>query len=359
MRITALLTTLCVTCCWARAGDGDWRSDVLLECERGMGGTAIGDLDPDAPGNEVAVVNGGGEAWLVRRTAAGWQPERIHKGSGEMIMCAIGDADPRTPGNEFVGVGMVEGEESTTGPGQVLLIRKQDGQWRSERVFEDNHMIHGVAIGDVSQAHAGCEIIACGFNHRVQLIYLYGDTWQHETIYVANDRLKIAHVADVLPEHDGAEVVVCGSDGNVVALWEGKLGWKHEVIFADPIGQSRITAAEPGVLIGGDGGKVTLATRQDATWTTEFLMRDSGKIRGVAIADVDPACPGVELYAGGYSRHVTQLTRDEHGFWTATVIFTAQRPLHHLVAGEFDPAHPGLELVTCGHEGRLIALYPE
>jgi hypothetical protein len=219
-------------------------------------------------------------------------------------------------------------------------------------------MIHGVAIGDVSQAHAGCEIIACGFNHRVQLIYHDDAAWRHETIYVANDRLKIALAADVLPEHEGAEVVVCGSDGNVVALWEGRLGWKHEIIFADPIGQSRVAAGESRVLIGGDGGKVTLATRHGATWATEFLMRDSGKIRGVAIADFNREHPGVELYAGGYSCHVTELARDERGFWTSTVIFTAERPLHHLVAGEFDPRHAGPELVTCGHEGRLIALYP-
>jgi hypothetical protein len=190
------------------------------------------------------------------------------------------------------------------------------------------------------------------------LLYRDEELWQHETIYVGNDRMKITVVADVLAARDGLETLVCGSDGNVVVLWEGKLGWHREVIFADPIGQSRIAAGELSVLIGGDKGKITLARRPDQRWVAEFVARDTGKIRGVAIADVDGDVPGAELYACGYSRNVTQLVQDPHGFWQAKVVFIAQRPLHHLVVGDIDPRHPGPELVTCGHGGRLIALIP-
>jgi hypothetical protein len=77
-----------------------------MESDSGMGGAAIGDLDPSTPGAEVAVVNDAAEAWLVRRADGKWQPERIYAGKGEMIMCAIGDVHPRHPGNEFGGVGM-------------------------------------------------------------------------------------------------------------------------------------------------------------------------------------------------------------------------------------------------------------
>lgn len=85
---------------------------------------------------------------------------------------------------------------------------------------------------------------------------------------------------------------------------------------------------------------------------TEVLARQSSKIRGVAMADVDGRAPGDELYACGYSRKVTQLVQDSAGFWHARMIFTEDKPLHHLVAGEIDGTHPGLELVTCGHSGR-------
>ena len=175
---------------------------------------------------------------------------------------------------------------------------------------------------------------------------------------MANDRMKIAAIADVVAEHEGLEVVVSGSDGRVVALWEGPLGWQHETVYSDRVGQSRVACGEPGVLIGGDGGKVTLARRDGACWHTDCLYRDHAKIRGVAIADVDGGVPGVELYACGYSQRVTQLVQNENGYWISEVIFTDERPLHHLVAGDVDPAHTGPELVTCGHGGRLILLTP-
>jgi hypothetical protein len=343
----------------AAAQEGAWRAEVLLESEHGMGGAAIGDLDPGSPGNEVAVVNAAGEAWMARREADAWQPVRIHQGAGELIMCTIGDVDPRHAGNEFVGVGMVRGEESLTGPGQVLMVHREHGKWVSKQVFEDSHMIHGVAVGDVSSRAAGNEIIACGFNHRVTLLSFVEGKWCPEVIYVANDRMKIAAVGDVLPDRDGLEVVVSGSDGNVVVLWEDRLGWKHEVIYADAAGQSRVACGEFGVLIGGDGGKVTLARRQGGRWTTECLARHSGKIRGVAIADVDKRIAGPELYACGYSRNVTQHVQDADGFWHTRVIHTAERPLHHLVADELNRAKAGVELLTCGHAGKLIVLIPD
>ena len=357
MKACALFIVLCVAA-GAAQSDEAWKSQTLIETDRGMGGAAIGDLDPDSPGNEVAVVNAGGEVWMARRSGATWQSERIHKGAGEMIMCAIGDVDPRYPGHEFVGVGMVRGEESRTGPGQVTMVRKDAGQWVATSLFQDDHMIHGVAVGDVSTRHPGVEIIACGFSHRVTLLWFDGQQWQPEVIYVANDRMKIGAVADVLPEHDGMEVVVSGSDGNAVVLWESELGWKHDVIFSDPIGQSRVAPGKPGILIGGDKGKLTLASRHERRWRTQFIARDSAKIRGVAIADVDPAVPGPELYACGYSTNVTQLTQDGNGYWRSRIIFTAERPLHHLLAGELEPNHPGLELITCGHAGRLFLLTP-
>jgi hypothetical protein len=205
-----------------------------MESDSGMGGAAIGDLDSSTPGNEVAVVNDAAEAWLVRRADAKWQSERIYAGKGEMIMCAIGDADPRHPGDEFVGVGMVEGAESAQGPGHAVLVWKDGERWSNREIFQDDHMLHGVAIGDVSAAHPGNEVVVCGFNHRVQLLYLDRGSWKHETIYVANDRLKIVLVADVLPEHPGLEVVATGSDGRPQVLWEGSSSWHYCAGSEDP-----------------------------------------------------------------------------------------------------------------------------
>lgn len=341
------------------ADAASWRSEVLLESSCDMGGAAIGDLLPESPGNEVAVVNSKGEVWVVRRAGAEWKGERLLKCKGELIMCAIGDVDPRHKGNEVVAVGMVEGEESLGGPRQAVVLHREGDKWVGERAFEDDHMIHGVAIGDICPRHKGNEVVLCGFNHRVRVVAFRKDRWRQKTVYVANDRMKIAADADILPERPGQEAVVSGSDGKAVVLWAGKLGWHHEIVYTDRAGQSRVAVGQPGILIGGDKGKVTLASRAGKQWQTELLGRDAHKIRGVAVGDVDPTREGSEINACGYSARLTQYTRTPKGFWSTKVVFSTQKPLHHLVLGVFIAKHPGPELLTCGHGGKLIAVYPQ
>lgn len=357
MKTTWAFTLITLASAIATA-DQPWRTEVLYQSNHGFSGAAIGDLDPALAGNEVAVVNELGEAWLIGRDGAQWQAQRIHAGGGEMIMAAIGDVDPQRPGNEFVGAGMAAGRESEQGAGQLTLVHKEGDQWKSEVLYRDERLLHGVAIGDVCAAHPGAEVIAASFTHRVQLLCRDGDRFQPETIYVANDRLKIVLAADVLPDRPGLEVLATGGDGRPQVLWEGNLGWRHETLFEDAFGQSRITCGEGGVLVGGDGGKVTLMRRREGRWQSEFLGRDTAKIRGVVLADIDPRVPGVEAYACGYSGNVTQYTQTSAGFWRSRVLYSDPRSLHHLLVGEFDARHEGVELVTCGHGGRVIGLYP-
>lgn len=338
----------------------EWTSRVILSTEEALGGAAIGDLDPDSPGNEVVAVSATGNVWIAKWHGEGWSAKSVKAANGELIMCAIGDVDPDSAGNELVAVGMVDGPESTTGAGQVVVVGREGGAWRAQTIFTDSHMIHGVAIGDVCSKHEGNEIIAAGFNHRVTLLCRteQGD-WQPETIYVANDRLKLAQVGDVLPQRQGLEVLVCGSDGRVVMLSEHVLGWRHETLYESSAGQSRVTIGDGCVLVGGDDGKVALVTRTETGFVADVLGREPGRIRGVAIGDVDQRVAGVEYYATGYGRNVVQYVPMEDGNWSSRVIFTAEKTLHHMVLGDVDPKRPGLELVTCGHGGKLIALWPK
>ncbi len=349
----------------AEAHNDAWAATILLECDEHIGGLAVGDVDPDSPGDEIAAVTETGDVWLIRRNGSNdWQPQRIHAADGELIMCAIGDVDPNSPGNELVAVGMVRGRESQSGPGQVLVLRRDanTGSFTAEQAFVDGHMIHGVAIGDVSARHLGNEIIACGFNHRVTLLSHAGDHWDDEVIYVANDRLKIGLIADIYGERPGMEAMVCGSDGRVVVLHEAALGWRHEVAFESDAGQSRIAKNGMGVLVGGDDGAITLLSRRRDHWWVLPLGRDTAKIRGVAFADAD-GDRSDELYVCGYSGNVTLLVQssEDRTDWHFQVIYSAVVdgtvfPLHHLVAGELDPQRDGEELVTAGHAGRVIML---
>ncbi len=342
-------------------GATTWKSVVLHSVEgAAMGGCAIGDLDATSPGNETAVVDDRGEVWMVKWSGNSWVPECIHKSPGEMIMCAIGDVSAASPGNEFVGAGMKEGEESSRGGGgMATLVYREGNEWKSRPIFQDTHLLHGVTIGDVSAKHPGNEVITCGFNHKVTLLCEENGEWISETIYVANNRQKVLTVGDVLPEHEGDEIIVVGTDGNATVLWEGNLGWCHEVIFYDLAGQSRVTIGDRGVLIGGDKGKITLATREEGRWYTETIGRDSRKIRGVVITDLDLEFPGTEAYTCGYSGRVMQFNCTDKGLWSFTTLHEEDKPLHHLLLGEFFPGNSTSELLTCGHGGRLIMVYPE
>ncbi len=219
-----------------------WSHRVILSLPEGMGGAAIGDLDSACEGNEVAAVTTAGEVWMASRHGDDWKGTCIHRGGGELIMCAIGDADSRRSGNELVAVGMVEGPEALEGAGRVELVYREGDSWRSETIFRDNRMLHGVSVGDVCPDHAGNEIVVCGFNHRVTVLHLEQGKWQAEVIYVGDQRMKITAIADVIEEHAGLEVVTCGTDGKVVLMWKERLGWRHETVFSDTVGQSRFAA---------------------------------------------------------------------------------------------------------------------
>jgi hypothetical protein len=80
----------------------------------------------------------------------------------------------------------------------------------------------------------------------------------------------------------------------------------------------------------------------------------------VAIAELDSDVRGDECYSCGYSGRVIQYSQADRRqqYWQAKVLLTDERPLHHLAVGDFDLEHEGDELVTCGHSGKLIALYP-
>jgi len=337
-------------------GASGWSSRVLLETDRGLGGVVIGDLYADAPGNEIAAVSANGDIWFLRQEGDEWRSQRVHTAGGELIMAAIGDVDPRYSGNEFVGVGMVEGEEALRGAGQALMLHRDGDAWRGQTIFTDSHMLHGVAIGDVSARSAGNEVVVCGFNHRVTLLRQVDGAFVPEVMYVGDDRQKIVTIADALRERGGLEVVVCGSDGRVVVVWEEELGWRHEVIFAGTVGQSRVAVGRTGVLIGGDDGEITFARRVDGRWTHESLGREEGKIRGTALVPTGDHLGREKLFAAGYACRVVELRLDGAGNKQSVEIYKDEKPLHHLVAGELDHGGRLPELLTCGHGGRLIML---
>ena len=82
-----------------------------------------------------------------------------------MIQCAVGDADPARPGDELVAVGMKAGTEGGGGPGEAHLVYREGDAWRTETIFEDVALLHGVGVGEIDPDHEGAEVLVVGFSN--------------------------------------------------------------------------------------------------------------------------------------------------------------------------------------------------
>jgi len=97
VRELALLALLLASC--GASAESGWVVEVAMSVSHKLGSCAVGDLDGDKPGNEIAEVGENGDIHLAWREPGGWKQIQIAPLQGEMIQCAIGDADPARPGN--------------------------------------------------------------------------------------------------------------------------------------------------------------------------------------------------------------------------------------------------------------------
>jgi len=296
--------------CASAEEDAAWRTETALAAPAKLNGCAIGDVDPRWPGREIAVVAAGGEVFVVRRDGDGWKHERVARVDGEMIQCAIGDVDPRWPGRELAVVGMKTGEESAAGPGAAYVVRfdAEAGAWKTERVFEDPRLIHGVCIGDLDPDRPGREMLCVGFSARATLVARDGDTWK------AMPAGELAGAGKTAVPYRGGAAVACQS-GALVHMRKTAGGWTSKVLDRAPGGRARIATDGRRLLCGRDDGALDLvAPAPDGSAGKRLkLHQEQGKLRGAALGDVDPDAPGLEAATAGYSGRVTVLYPQENG----------------------------------------------
>jgi hypothetical protein len=316
-------------------GAAAWERTVLLSTGTKLGGCAIGDLDPERPGDEIAVVAGNGEVWIASRAGDRWTGSAVARVGGEMIQCAIGDADLESPGLELVVVGMREGSEDSGGPGRAHLIRAVPGGWAVERIFDDASLLHAVCI-------ANGAVFVAGFSGRAFRLVRSPNGWRADPIAELPGAAKAAAVV-------GDGVAFACNDGSLVHVARDGAGFTSRVVDKRRAGRARLASDGRRLLVADDDGQLSLlAPGVDA----ERVYKSREKLRGAVLADLDPAVEGAELATAGYDRQVVLLRHVGDGFQSLVL---AQEPdrLHHLACGELDPA-PGLELVAVGFGGDLV-----
>ncbi len=317
--------------------EGGWERVVLHEVGEKLGCCAVGELDGVAETLEVALVDEKGGVHVAHADGSGGR--RIAQVGGEMIQCAVGQADPATPGVEIVVVGMQSGPETPAGPGRAHVLRRvEGGDWMAEPIFDDDALLHAVAVGEG-------EVFVGGYSQKLyQLVCDPTGVWNSFLVADLPGAAKNAVMA-----RDG--VVVACTDGSVVLVRHTAVGWDSEVLHHRNAGRARLGHAGPALVCADDDG---------AFWwiggggEAIELHRERQKLRGAVLADLDPLVEGLEAATAGYGRIVRVFRRDGPGrAWRGAVISEEPDKIHHLAAGDLDPA-PGTELVCVGFAGELV-----
>ena len=322
-----------------------WGATIAFEAGQKLGGCAVGDVDPTHPGNEILAVAASGDVYVVRHDAQGWHGEVVATAGGEMIGCAIGDADPARPGLEAVVGGMRTGGEDSGGMGAAHLLYRGDDGWHLEPILDDTALVHGVCIGDVDPTHDGNEVVCVGFSRRATVLGRDGVGWK--TLGSA-DLTSPGKNAVVFK--GGAVVACAGGSLDCVSFDDG--AWSNESVPLGYGGLARVDASGEQILVACDDGGLQLVEFEGH----RTIHKESQKLRGAALADLDPSVPGIEAATAGYGKTVTLLYPPKAGetTWTPLTLWRDTEKLHHLAAGELLADGQGLELVAVGYSGRVI-----
>ena len=317
-----------------------WRSQVLLETGSRLSGVAIGDVLPDAPGNEIVVVGTDHTLRLIWRDGTEWRDEIIARTPGEMIQVDVGEVDANRPGDEIVAVGVTSGGEDDTGAKGAVVYVTQDGdEWTATQVFEDTALLHGVCIRPSG-------IWVTGYSKKVHLLGPQDAVpWPAHSAPLPGPGRSIAPTS-------GGVVVAC-RDGSVIYIaLSGVFGPVPLPRDKRDAGRARIATAGRDVLAADDDGTLTLlTTSDDNAHQGVVLHRSTDKLRGAVLADLDPTAPGLEAATAGYDGTIRVFTRVSSQ-WSEDVVARDTDRFHHLTSGEL-PGWKGVVLVGVNYSGKV------
>lgn len=333
--ITNLFASLLLTAASPMA-EANWTSEIVYQAQTKVGGCAVGDLRPDIPGLEIAIVCGNGEVYVLARGRSGWTSELAYRAPGEMIQCAIGEVDEARPGDELVVVGIASGGEDSGGPGAAHWIWRDGSGWKGQEIFGAEALVHGVCIARGS-------IFVTGYDRLAHRVYRADDLWTSEVIAELPGAGKSAVAFD-------RGVAFACTNGSVVVAKRNLPAWTTEVLDERDAGRARLAAHGPRLVVADDDGTLSVLEAGNPI----RMQVGSAKLRGAALGDLDPTTPGLEAATAGYGRAVTILY-PRGKTWAQRPVFTDTDRLHHLASGDVD-GDGRLELVVCGYSGRIVLL---
>lgn len=368
-----------------------WTVELAAELGEKLGGVCLGDLDPDAPGDEIAVVGSSGRVWSVAWRDGAWTHTLLAELPGEAIGVVAGELDGR-PGDELVAVGMASGSEDQPGEGAVRLLTRgttsdpasgaasatpETGAlatgtpatgtgtdapatgaagWSVRELYRSPALVHGVCLADLD-GEPGDEILAAGYAR--QLVSIAREPHPGAATDASADdsgtpgwsaRVLVelpAPAKNLVPWRQGVALAL--TDGEVVLAMEAEGRWFASTMDSTEAGRARLASDGERLLVAGDDGALVLlgsAGRRE-------LHRSSDKLRGAALANLVPTASGLEAATVGYDGRLVVLTGLD-GELVEQVLLEDGERLHHLASGTIAARGPGVFLVTVGYSGRVF-----
>lgn len=345
--LRAALQLFSAACLLASLGQAQlanpWRSAVIVETGSKLGGCAVGDVDPAHPGNEVLAVAENGKVYLARPYGRRWVVESIAKAEGELLQCAVGDFDAEHPGDEIVVVGMLQGGEDDGGQGAAYVLERKQakGPWSLRLLLTDSALIHAACVADVDPELPGAEILVGGYGKQLWVSDAAGSAPQAV--------MQLDGPAKAIHAYRGGVAVAC-STGELLWIRKAEGRWTKSVLEKGPVGQARLGGSGEQLAVARDDGQLM---HYDAEGRAQPIYRESLKLRGAVLAELDPTWEGLEAASVGYEMKMV-IHYQEASRWFSAVVHNDDDRFHHLAVGELDATSPGLEIVGCGYSGRLI-----
>lgn len=321
--------------------DDPWSVELAAELGEKLGGVTLADLDPAAPGLEIAVVGESGRLWSLAFRGGAWSATQLARLPGEGIVVA--GLASGGPGDALVVGGMAQGGEDGGGPGSLRLLSRGESGWTVSELLASPALVHGVAVADLEE-DGEPEILAAGFARELSLLRRDGAAWRAETVASLPAAAK-----SVVGWRGGAAVALV--DGRVVHARPEGGAWRVDTLDQTAAGRSRLGTDGERLLVSGDDGALVIL----GDGPRAEVHRSGDKLRGAVLANLVPFAAGLEAATAGYDGRVVALTFDG-GAPREQVLHTDSDRLHHLAAGPLQARGAGVFLVAVGYSGRVLVL---
>jgi len=198
--------------------------------------------------------------------------------------------------------------------------------------------VHGVAIRDGV-------LYLTGFDEQLHALTRQSGDWLGPSTALGTPAKALVASAQIAGQPTAGALVAC-TNGEVQLVPRGSSGHGRRVLDRRGFGRARVDSRDGMFAVADDDGTLSLGDGA--------VFKDTDKLRGAVIAELDPETPGFELACAGYSGNVTVLTR-QGSTWVPQVVHREPDRIHHLTRADLDG--DGIdELVAASYSGNLLVI---